>query len=182
MKKSRPLSVASAHIMSFHQGKRTTSVDQFVEFVQNLDSDSKMNKAIMVCQNLRVIPPDWISDPESDHRDAGAARVSSGSITVAAGDLLQPERIHNGIVFNVVRKGDLTPSNRTHDSENNSPSDSAAECVQLNSPEKDMDGSSGSECGDTEICEGENVIEPVGGCEVKDHCSVGDNDGEIKSL
>nr|KAJ0204591.1 hypothetical protein LSAT_V11C500287240 [Lactuca sativa] len=140
MKKSRPLSVASAHIMSFHQGKRTTSVDQFVEFVQNLDSDSKMNKAIM------------------------------------------PERIHNGIVFNVVRKGDLTPSNRTHDSENNSLSDSAAECVQLDSPEKDMDGSSGSECGDTEICEGENVIEPEGGCEVKDHCSVGDNDGEIKSL
>ncbi|XP_023741481.1 triacylglycerol lipase SDP1 [Lactuca sativa] len=161
---------------------RTTSADQFVEFVQNLDSDSKMNKAIMVYQNLRVIPPDRISDPESDNRDAGAARVSSGSITVAAGDLLQPERIHNGIVFNVVRKGDLTPSNRSHDSENNSPSDSAAECVQLDSPEKDMDGSSGSECGDSEMCEGENVIEPEEGCEVKDHCSVVDNDGEIKSL
>ncbi|KAI3788271.1 hypothetical protein L2E82_01031 [Cichorium intybus] len=162
---------------------RTTSADQFVEFVQNLDSDSKMNKAIMVYQNLRVIPPDRSSDPESDHRDGGRNSGGGGSgssITVAAGDLLQPERIHNGIVFNVVRKGDLTPSNRSHDSENNSPSDSAAECVQLDSPEKDMDGSSGSECGETEICEDKNVILPEGSCEPKDHCSVVDDDGDQK--
>ncbi|KAK1427084.1 hypothetical protein QVD17_15767 [Tagetes erecta] len=72
--------------------------------------------------------------------------ADSGSITVTAGDLLQPERIQNGIVFNVVRKGDLTPSNRSHDSEINSPSDSVAECVQLDSLEKDMDASSNSEC------------------------------------
>lgn len=158
---------------------RTTSADQFVEFVQNLDSDSKMNKAIMVYQNLRVVPPDRISDPESDHRDAaaGGGRVSSsGSITVAAGDLLQPERIRNGIVFNVVRKGDLTSSNRSHDSENNSPSDSAAECVQLDSPEKDMDGSSGSECGDTEVCEGKSVIQHQRDCS-----SVVDDDGDDKT-
>lgn len=157
---------------------RTTSADQFVEFVQSLDSDpnSKMNKAIMVYQNLRVIPPDRSSDPESDAATATGGRGGGGSITVAAGDLLQPARIHNGIVFNVVRKGDLTPSNRSHDSENNSPSDSAAECVQLDSPEKDMDASSGSECGDTEICEGKSVIEHEGGCAPK---SVDDDDGEL---
>nr|XP_043610538.1 triacylglycerol lipase SDP1 [Erigeron canadensis] len=134
---------------------RTTSADQFVDFVQNLDTDSKMNKNIRAFQNLRVIPPDRISDPETDQRETPNNRVhnssSSGSITVAAGDLLQPEKIHNGIVFNVVRKGDLTPSNRSHDSVNNSPSNSLAECVQLDSPEKDIDASSTSECGEPEV-------------------------------
>ncbi|KAK9056426.1 hypothetical protein SSX86_023787 [Deinandra increscens subsp. villosa] len=132
---------------------RTTSADQFVDFVQSLDSDTKMNKAIRSFQNLRVVLPERSSDPEADQQrdhtpnNRVHTSSSSGSITVAAGDLLQPERIHNGIVFNVVRKGDLTPSNRSHDSEYNSPSDSAAECVQLDSPEKDMDASSNSECG-----------------------------------
>ncbi|KAI3830202.1 hypothetical protein L1987_04336 [Smallanthus sonchifolius] len=131
---------------------RTTSADQFVDFVQSLDTDLKMNKAVRGFQNLRVVPPERVTDPEADQRDnTPNNRVhtssSSGSITVAAGDLLQPERTDNGIVFNVVRKGDLTPSNRSHDSEYNSPSDSVAECVQLDSPEKDMDASSSSECG-----------------------------------
>ncbi|KAI3667312.1 hypothetical protein L6452_42365 [Arctium lappa] len=159
---------------------RTTSADQFVEFVQNLDTDSK--KAIMVYQNLRVIPPDRSSDPETDSRDTnGRVHNSSGSITVAAGDLLQPARIHNGIVFNVVRKGDLTPSNRSHDSENNSPSDSVAECMQLDSPEKDMDASSTSECGDTEIDNNNRGTEPESSCEPKDRCIHVDDDGDHKS-
>lgn len=138
---------------------RTTSADEFVDFVQNLDTDSKLNKAIRVFQNLRVS-----TDLEADQRDIhNRVHNGSGSITVASGDLLQPERIHNRIVFNVVRKGDLTPSNRSHDSENNSPSHSVAECVQLDSPEKDMDASSASECEDSEIAE------PESRCEPKDH-------------
>lgn len=62
---------------------------------------------------------------------------------VGKGDLLQPERIHNGIVFNVVKKEDLTPSNRSHDSDS-----VAEECVQLDCPEKETDASSTSEDGD----------------------------------
>ncbi|CAH1432197.1 unnamed protein product [Lactuca virosa] len=133
---------------------RTASADQFVDFVQNLDFDSRV-------KNLRVIPPEL----ESDQRDLNN-RVHR-SIMVAEGDLLQPEMMCNGIVFNVVKKGELTPSNRSHhDSENNNLlSDSVAECVQMqpDSPEKDMiDGSSASECGDTEsdICN-----EPVKDCQ-----------------
>ncbi|GJU88944.1 triacylglycerol lipase SDP1 [Tanacetum coccineum] len=149
---------------------RTTSADQFVDFVQNLDTDSKM--ALRAFQNLRVIPPERTSDPAADQRDT-ANRVhnssSSGSITVAAGDLLQPARIHNGIVFNVVRKGDLTPSNRSVDSENNSPFDSVAECVQLDSPEKDIDASSNSECGDAE---------PESSYELNDNSGLVDKDGD----
>ncbi|KAJ0621862.1 putative triacylglycerol lipase [Helianthus annuus] len=148
---------------------RTTSADQFVEFVQNLDTDSKMNKALRSFQNLRVVPPERSSDPEADQREnTPNNRVhtssSSGSITVAAGDLLQPERIHNGIVFNVVRKGDVTPSNRSHDSEYNSPSHSVAECVQLDSPEKDLDASSNSECGPVDDEDGDHKT----GVDVKD--------------
>ncbi|XP_076958248.1 triacylglycerol lipase SDP1-like [Bidens hawaiensis] len=124
---------------------RTTSADQFGEFVQNLDTESKMNKSISNFQNLRVVPPERNLDPEADQRVHSCG--SSSSITVAAGDLLQPEKIHNGIVFNVVKKGDLTPSNRSYDSGFNSPCDSVAECVQLDSAEQDMDVSSNSECG-----------------------------------
>ncbi|KAF5772115.1 putative triacylglycerol lipase [Helianthus annuus] len=128
---------------------RTTSADQFVDFIQNIDTDSKMNKAIRVFQNSRVVQPERSSEtePEPDQRvhTSSGSGSGSGSITVAAGDLLQPERIQNGIVFNVVRKGEMTPLNRSHDSENYSLSDSVAECAQLDSLE-DMDASSSSEC------------------------------------
>ncbi|CAI9297663.1 unnamed protein product [Lactuca saligna] len=134
---------------------RTASADQFVDFVQNLDFDSRV-------KNLRVIPPEL----ESDQRDMIMNNRVHRSIMVAEGDLLQPEMMCNGIVFNVVKKGELTPSNRSHhDSENNNLlSDSVAECVQMqpDSPEKEMmDGSSASECGDNEsdICN-----EPVKDC------------------
>ncbi|KAI3772664.1 hypothetical protein L6452_03855 [Arctium lappa] len=126
---------------------RTTSADKFVDFIQNLDFDHKPNKAN---PNLRVISPDRSSDLDSDQRDMNN-RVHT-SIMVAEGDLLQPEMIHNGIVFNVVKKGDLTPSNRSHDSENNnSCSDLVAECVQLDCPGKETDASSASDDGETDL-------------------------------
>ncbi|KAJ9548170.1 hypothetical protein OSB04_020713 [Centaurea solstitialis] len=126
---------------------RTASADKFVDFVQNLDFDHRQNR---VNPNSRVISPDRSLDLEPDQRDTNNAVHTS--ITVAEGDLLQPEMSHNGIVFNVVKKGDLTPSNRSHDSENNnSHSDLVAECVQLDCPEKEMDGSSASDDGETDI-------------------------------
>ncbi|XP_071698733.1 triacylglycerol lipase SDP1 [Rutidosis leptorrhynchoides] len=131
---------------------RTASADQFVDFVQNLDFDSKTNITTPHRQNSRVtiIPPERSLDLESEIRDMNNRLHTS--ITVSEGDLLQPEMIQNGIVFNVVKKEDLTPSNRSHDSENNnSPSDSAAECLQLDRPEKETDGSSASEYGDADV-------------------------------
>lgn len=166
---------------------RTTSADQFIDFVQNLDIDSKMNKGIMVYpgnliqmaardphyQNLRVITPDRSSDADSDQRDLhNRVPVSSSSILVTEGDFLQPERIHNGIVFNIVKKEDLTPSNRSHDSDL-----FAEECVQLDCPEKEMDASSTSEYSDdgNDACPTE-----MDSSDPKDHSSVAD--GVIKDV
>ncbi|XP_017255390.1 triacylglycerol lipase SDP1-like isoform X2 [Daucus carota subsp. sativus] len=132
---------------------RTTSADLFVDFVQNLDGDLKSNKGIMVPnstihisardsnpQSPRVTTPDRSSDMDSDQRDViNRASMNSSSILVAEGELLQAERIHNGIVFNIVKKEEMTPSNRSLDS------DSVAACMQLESPAKEIDGSSSSE-------------------------------------
>lgn len=135
---------------------RTTSADLFVDFVQNLDGDLKTNKGIMVPnstihisardsnpQSPRVTTPDRSSDVDSDQSNINnRAPGNSSSILVAEGELLQAERIHNGIVFNIVKKEDATPSNRSLDS------DSVAECMQLESPAKEIDGSSTSESED----------------------------------
>ncbi|KAH7855044.1 hypothetical protein Vadar_020609 [Vaccinium darrowii] len=148
---------------------RTTSADKFVDYVQSLDIDGKLSKGMVghhpndlmiqligkdpYHQNSRIATPDRSSDVEFDQRDLNNRVVTnSSSIMVAEGDLLQPERIHNGIVFNVVKKEDFTPTNRIHDSENNSPSYTsvAEECTQFDCPEKEMDASSESEYGDNE--------------------------------
>ncbi|KAK4377971.1 hypothetical protein RND71_004267 [Anisodus tanguticus] len=165
---------------------RTTSADKFIDFVQNLEIGSRLNKGLTIDLNNivpqmagsrdpfspspRVTTPDRNSDTEFDQRDF-SIRVPAGSssITVGEGDLLQPERTNNGIVFNVVRKGDLTPSNRSLDSENNSSvQDAIAECVQLESPEKEMDISSVSEDGEHDVGEGQsraNEVDSVHSCE-----------------
>ncbi|KAL0359593.1 UNVERIFIED_CONTAM: Triacylglycerol lipase SDP1 [Sesamum angustifolium] len=147
-----------------HRYTHDGSDNKFVDFVQNLEVDSRLHKGMtghsnsiliqspgrdQVHQALRIAIPDRTSDTEHDQRDIGnRAPVLNSSIMVAEGDLLQPERIHNGIVFNVVRKEVLTPSNRSIDSEHNSsPHNSVAECVQLDDPDKEMDASSVSENG-----------------------------------
>lgn len=131
---------------------RTASADKFVDYVQNLERNSKINQGVVVFpntmsqaasrdphyQNLRVTTPERSSDVDSDHRVPG----SNSSILVAEGDLLQPERLLNGIMFNIVKKEDLTSPNRSHDL------DSVAECVQIDCPDKETDASSTSEYGD----------------------------------
>ncbi|CAK9184007.1 unnamed protein product [Ilex paraguariensis] len=167
---------------------RTTSADKFIDFVQNLevDSDSKTHRGIMAhpnnvmnqmagrdpyYQTSTVTTSDRNSDVEFDQRDFNnRISMSSSSITVAEGDLLQPERIHNGIVFNVVKKEDLTPSNISHDSENNSSQhDSVAECVQLDCPEKETDASSSSEYDESEVTVGDGLGEMDSGCDSMSH-------------
>ncbi|XP_060174614.1 triacylglycerol lipase SDP1-like [Lycium barbarum] len=141
---------------------RTTSADKFIDYVHNLENNAsqRSNRGLSIDLNNVVVPqmvigreplspsprvttPDRRSDTEFDQRDI--------KIIVAEGDLLQTERTNNGIVFNVVRRGDLTPLNRSLDSENNSSlHDPMAECVQLESPEKDMDIISVSEDGEND--------------------------------
>ncbi|XP_010277612.1 PREDICTED: triacylglycerol lipase SDP1-like [Nelumbo nucifera] len=151
---------------------RTTSANLFIEFVQSLDTDAELSKpsvkedemkGLTVHSNSiviqmvgkepyynssRVTTPDRNSDAEFDQREV-ITRTSSNSIMVTEGDLLQPERIHNGIVFNVVKKEDLTLPHRVHDSESSHAFSQSpvAECVQLESLGKEMDASSTSEYG-----------------------------------
>lgn len=149
---------------------RTTSANKFVDFVQNLDIDSDPNRVLHVNPNSltvqivgnnqsypspRVTTPTTTPDrsPEStefdNQRDFGSrVSVNGSSIMVSEGDLLQPERIRNGIVFNVVKKEDLTLSTRRQDLENCT--SGVAECMQLDCPEKEMDASSESEFDDAE--------------------------------
>ncbi|KAM7257657.1 hypothetical protein ACFE04_013398 [Oxalis oulophora] len=148
---------------------RTTSANKFIDFIQNLDADSEMNRGLISPKNLtvqvggrdfyiqspRVATPDRISDNEFDQTDLG---VRSSSITVTEGDLLQTERIHNGIVFNVVKREDLTLSNRTHEAENLN-GEEEAECVNLDCPEKELDSSSESDAGNGDSAEADMIVE-----------------------
>lgn len=154
---------------------RTTSAEKFIDFVQNLDFDSRLGSKVVQpnnaaaiqrigrdpsYQSLRITTPDRNSETELDQNLR--IPVTSSSIMIAEGDLLQPERIHNGIVFNVVKKEVLTPSNRSQDSSHGSPRDSeeVAECVQIECPERDLDAASSvsEEC-DNDITGGENSVE-----------------------
>lgn len=165
---------------------RTTSANMFVDFVQNLDIDSDLNRGFHVNPNTmsvqivgnnqgysspRVATPD--RSPEStecDQREFGSrVSVNGSSIMVSEGDLLQPERIHNGIVFNVVKKEDLSLSNRSHELENYN--SEVAESVQIDCLEKEMDDSSESEFGDAE-----NGPEDGTNCNSMEHSGVDCND------
>lgn len=145
---------------------RTTSAEQFIHFVQNLDVEAELNKGVFANPNSitlqmvgnnqyyhspRVTTPDRSSEgTDFDQRDLGIRVSANGSsIMVTEGDLLQPERTHNGIVFNVVKKEDLTVSTRSHDAE--SYNSDIPECVQLDSLEKETDASSTSEFDDENV-------------------------------
>ncbi|KAI4348636.1 hypothetical protein L6164_009338 [Bauhinia variegata] len=135
---------------------RTTSASMFIDFVQSLDFDAEQNRGLVVHPNSsavqynpspRITTPDRSSEGTEFERDFGSKTATNGSsIMVTEGDLLQPERVHNGILLNVVKKEDLNRS-QSHDFENyNNP---GAEPVQIDCPGKEMEGAStASECGD----------------------------------
>ncbi|GAB4843910.1 mitogen-activated protein kinase tyrosine protein phosphatase sdp1, variant 2 [Ancistrocladus abbreviatus] len=145
---------------------RTMSADQFINFVQSLDVDSEMSKcltgqlnsAVMQTvaqdrhnQNSRVTTPDRSSEStEFGQRVLGnMAATSSSGVMVTEGDFLQPERMPNGIAFNVVKKEELTVATRRNDSESHGAFlSTAVECMQLECPESELDASSASEYGD----------------------------------
>ncbi|KAE9585250.1 hypothetical protein Lal_00018101 [Lupinus albus] len=129
---------------------RTASANMFIDFLQNLDGDTELNRSIVAYDfqydSPRLTAQDRNSETECDQ--IGNNVVNGSSILITEGDLLQPERIHNGIVFNVVKREDLTSSHRNHDLENYN--NEVAECVQIECPEKMDAASSTSECGDEE--------------------------------
>lgn len=139
---------------------RTTSANKFIDFVQNLDIDVELNRGLLISPNSMALqmasnndyfhsPRGTLSDRSSesidfDQRDfRGRVPTNGSSIMVSEGDLLQPERTENGILFNIVKKDDLGLSSRSsHEAENNN--SEVAEFVQMDCPEKE---SSASECG-----------------------------------
>ncbi|WJX11081.1 mitogen-activated protein kinase tyrosine protein phosphatase sdp1 [Trifolium repens] len=148
---------------------RTTSADLFVDFVQNLEVGTELNRGTgtnfsprdFQYHSPRFPTPDrCFENSESDQRENGNRVVMNGSsITVTEGDLLQPERILNGVVFNVVKKEDLTPSSRSDD--NDSYNNDVAECVQIECPGKEMDdtASTASENGGDESSTAKTLTE-----------------------
>ncbi|KAK9726039.1 hypothetical protein RND81_05G186200 [Saponaria officinalis] len=132
---------------------RTISADMFVDFVQNLDSRDKNSE-----NGLNNV------------RDSGSrSGMSSSSITVSEGDYLQPERIGNGIVFNIVKKENFSTVSESLPC-------TAPECVQLECPDREMDASSESEHDD-----GENYVSEVDNVNCttaeKIHFSIGSENG-----
>uniref|UniRef100_A0A0D9V5Z6 PNPLA domain-containing protein n=1 Tax=Leersia perrieri TaxID=77586 RepID=A0A0D9V5Z6_9ORYZ len=117
---------------------RTASANKFVSFVQNLEIDTEFrtmspredrtdvvtpNTNLLVSQAISresvdshamPITPDRILGSSCyDPHDSNAPRSPfscSTSIMVSEGDLLQPEKIENGILFNVVRRDTLLTS------------------------------------------------------------------------
>lgn len=169
---------------------RTTSADKFIDFVQNLDIGGRLNRGMVFQPGSAVTQmggrdglhqvsrtPDRNLETEFDQREFGSrVPITGSSIMIAKGDLLQPERIHNGIMFNVVKKDDLTPTTRSHESSISSPHDSLhdplPECVQLEFPETGPDSSSVSESdGDPGGVEN-NLNEHDADCVPDDHPNV----------
>lgn len=129
---------------------RTASANKFIEFVQNLDLD-ELNRGLVANSNVVFggsqysQSPRTVSERSSESPDFEARELSnrvSSSILLTEGDFLQPERIQNGIVFNVVKKEDLTLASRSHDSETQN---SEVECLQIDCSEKYVDASSASD-------------------------------------
>lgn len=135
---------------------RTGSANRFSDYVQSLDLQVDLSKIANLNSNVfqmggethsqssRVTTPDRTSEnSEFDLRDS--SNRSSSSITVTEGDLLHAEKVQEGIVLNVVKRDSLSLPNRSHDTESHNYE--VTECLQLDCPEKEIDGSSDSECG-----------------------------------
>ncbi|KAF3777913.1 Triacylglycerol lipase [Nymphaea thermarum] len=138
---------------------RTASADKFISFVQNLEFGLEQSKHLKDEQLLaHAITDETVREtPQPDPRavQMGSRPSATGSsITVSEGDLLQPEMAEHGIVFNVVRMEDLSQVNKSCGPEQ-SLSHPVAECVQIDCPDKDMEGYNASSTSDDD-CEGKS--------------------------
>uniref|UniRef100_A0A0A9D7B6 Triacylglycerol lipase N-terminal domain-containing protein n=1 Tax=Arundo donax TaxID=35708 RepID=A0A0A9D7B6_ARUDO len=141
---------------------RTASANKFISFVQNLEIDtefrtipSREDETDLVAQNTSTLAAHAISREETDRsldnsdcHDTTAPRSTFGpstSIVVSEGDLLQPEKIENGILFNVVRRDTLLASSSGVESQGSS-READVETVQT-----DFCGVSASDDDDMEV-------------------------------
>ncbi|KAM2932844.1 hypothetical protein FF1_040867 [Malus domestica] len=133
---------------------RTTSANKLIDFVQDLDIDAELNRSVLTNPNSMTLQMGGNKHYYQSPR--GTTPESSPE---------SPERVHNGIVFNVVKKETLSSRSR-HDLENYE--SEVAECVQLDSPEKDMDARSASEYDDADITSTALISETEPNCQPTD--------------
>ncbi|KAL0919243.1 hypothetical protein M5K25_011325 [Dendrobium thyrsiflorum] len=151
---------------------RTASANKFINFMQNLETDSnfissprddevdgsashsnttgtQLERRDSCHNNSRVSTDRSSVNSDSDSRES-ASRFPAAStrILVSEGDLLQPERINNGIVLSIVKRNDLSFAHRSSDSEQQQSSSTEAdvEIVQI----ENCDASSTSDYGDND--------------------------------
>ncbi|KAG0470184.1 hypothetical protein HPP92_016884 [Vanilla planifolia] len=156
---------------------RTASANRFINFVQSLELDVELrgsprddeaetspattNSADNLFgrrnafNNHRVSNDRSSENTEIDSRESTSRLTSvSTRIMVTEGDLLQPERIDNGIVFNVVRRDALSSPHRSSDAEQQqqlqaSSAEADVEIMQI----ENCDASSTSDCCENDGCE-----------------------------
>ncbi|KAK8453713.1 hypothetical protein SEVIR_5G330800v4 [Setaria viridis] len=144
---------------------RTASANKFISFVQNLEIDtefrtipSREDESDLVTPNGSSLAAQAVSREAADRsldnsgidiHDTTTPRTTFGpstSIVVSEGDLLQPEKTENGILFNVVRRDTLIgPSNGVESQ--GSPREPDVETVQTEC----LDGVSASDDDDMEL-------------------------------
>lgn len=135
---------------------RTASANKFINFMQNLDiysdfislqrddevdgsaahsnSIGARSESRDSCYKNSAVSTDRSSVNDPDSRESvSRLPMASTRILVAEGDLLQPERIHDGIVLSIVRRNDLSFPHRNSDSEQqkNSSTEVDVEVMQI---------------------------------------------------
>jgi TAG lipase/steryl ester hydrolase/phospholipase A2/LPA acyltransferase len=129
---------------------RTMSADNYIEFMQNVATDAEPDRSLTANNQFFHSPRVTSPDRSSESTEIGYGVSADGSsIMVTEGDLLQPERTHNGIVFSVVKKEALTRSSRSHDM--GSFNNDVPESVQIDFLDKEIDASSSSDYGDHNV-------------------------------
>ncbi|KAJ1285506.1 hypothetical protein BS78_03G284500 [Paspalum vaginatum] len=150
---------------------RTASANKFISFVQNLEIDTELrtiareDETDLITPNASTLASQAFSREATDRsldnscldtHDTTVPRSTFGpsmSIVVSEGDLLQPEKIENGILFNVVRRDTLLGSSQ------GSPREADVETVQMES----FDGVSASDDENMELNVVDGAADPRSG-------------------
>lgn len=151
---------------------RTASANKFINFMQNLEINSDFKSsprgdgvdgatAHSIAIGTQLGRRDSCFDNSRGSTDRGSVNsdpdsresasrlpMASTRILVAEGDLLQPERIHNGIVLSIVRRNSLSFAHTSSVSEQQQsfPTEADVEVLQI----ENGDASSTSECDDND--------------------------------
>ncbi|XP_039127315.1 triacylglycerol lipase SDP1-like [Dioscorea cayenensis subsp. rotundata] len=133
---------------------RTSSANKFIAFLHSLDTE---NDNTSVAMQMTGYSDSRVSTSEqsSDNTDSDQNAPASTSIVVSEGDLLQPERVRNGIMFNVVKKETVIRTPRSSDSEQQQSSSMEVDVENL---QLDSYDASSSECDEDENTESLNKV------------------------